>query len=266
MTANPQGTPKPPVLAISHMYKTYENGPAALANVSLEIDPGTFCVVLGASGSGKTSLLRAVIGLSAVDSGTIEVDGDMLNRKTLAAIRHRISMVHQSFGLTERLSVAQNVMAGLAYKTGTLRILLQAYPKPVQARACELLAAVGLSESQANRRVRQLSGGQKQRVGIARALMNDPALILADEPVASLDPHTARDVMALLKQAAKDRGAAVLCSLHQIDLARAYADRIIGLRGGRIVFDGLPADLDRDTLSTIFGGDGDFTSLKIAAA
>ena len=245
--------PASAVLSISAARKQYPTGPLVLSDVSFDVEPGSFCVLLGASGSGKTTLLRSVIGLTDLDAGFIRVDGQKLTSKNLRRFQKQIGMVHQDFGLSTRLTAAQNVMAGTAPDLPIWRLLLQAYPASVQQKACALLSRVGLEADHVNRKVSGLSGGQKQRVGIARALINDPKLILADEPVASLDPQTAQDVMKLLRQAAKEQGAAVLCSLHQINLSRTYADRIIGLREGKIVFDGAPAQLSQDGLAEIFG-------------
>jgi len=214
--------------------------------------PSQFTVLLGSSGSGKTTLLRAITGLAALDAGTIEVAGVALTRRNLAAVRRQLGMVHQEFGLTDRLTAAQNVLAGVARAVSWPRLLLQAYPAPLRRRACSLLAQVGLTEAEANRKARELSGGQRQRVGIARALMGEPQLFLADEPVANLDPQTASGILALLREAASVHGVGVLCSLHQTDLACQYADRIIGLRSGRIVFDGPPAGLTPDAAAALF--------------
>ncbi|WP_321489919.1 phosphonate ABC transporter ATP-binding protein [uncultured Hyphomonas sp.] len=241
------------VLSVTAASKSFQNGPTVLEDVSFTIEPGSFCVLLGASGSGKTTLLRSVIGLVPLDGGRIDVAGKLLAPKSLRQLRREIGMVHQDFGLSQRLTAAQNVMAGTAAGLPVWRLMFQAYPKAIQDRACELLEQVGLEEGHVNRPASGLSGGQKQRVGIARALIGNPQLILADEPVASLDPQTAQDVMSLLRQTAKAQGAAVLCSLHQINLSRAYADRIIGLREGRIVFDGPPGQLSQDMLARIFG-------------
>ncbi|KCZ54914.1 hypothetical protein HY29_01540 [Hyphomonas beringensis] len=262
MTDRLPPAPASPALELTALTKSYRNGPTALDDISLKIEQGSFCVVLGSSGSGKSTLLKCITGLVTPCRGEIRVKGRPMTRRNLRTI----GMVHQDFGLSERLTSAQNVMAGAAAITPLWRILLQAYPLPVQRKACQLLARVGLTEAHANRRVKALSGGQKQRVGIARALITDPSLILADEPVASLDPRTSAEIMQLLKDAARERGAAVLCSLHQIDLARAYADRIIGLQGGHIIFDGPPAQLDRAALSAIFKAEDSGPHLKFAVA
>ena len=149
---------------------------------------------------------------------------------------------------------------------GSMPLCSSQAPGQIQRQACALLSRVGLSEDHANRRASQLSGGQKQRVGIARALISDPSLILADEPVASLDPKSSVEIMTLLKSAAQERGAAVLCSLHQIDLARKYADRIIGLSHGAIVFDGPPAALTREEMEAIFDMDDSSTIIRMEVA
>ena len=254
MTSTPSHSQAPhAVLTIDAARKAYPAGPTVLDGVSLRIEPGSFCVLLGASGSGKTTLLRSIIGLVPLDAGTIDISGTILTPRSIRRSRREIGMVHQDFGLSSRLTAAQNVMAGTAPGLPGWRLLFQAYPKDVQDKACELLSRVGLEEGHVNRPASGLSGGQKQRVGIARALINGPKLILADEPVASLDPQTAQDVMDLLRRTAKEQGVAVLCSLHQISLSRTYADRIIGLRKGKIVFDGTPGQLGPDVLARIFG-------------
>jgi len=249
-----------PVLEVSDACTAFQNGPTVLDDVSFKIEPGSFCVLLGASGSGKTTLLRSVIGLNKLDAGSVRVCGVESTPRNLRRIRRNIGMVHQDFGLSGRLTAVRNVMSGTAPELPIWLLMLQAYPERVQRKACLLLSRVGLEAGHVNRLVNGLSGGQKQRVGIARALINDPKLILADEPVASLDPQTAQDVMRLLRQMAKEQEAAVLCSLHQINLSRTFADRIIGLREGRIVFDGPPGQLSQEALSRIFGTGRDLFS------
>nr|WP_051607568.1 phosphonate ABC transporter ATP-binding protein [Hyphomonas sp. L-53-1-40] len=258
MTDKPTSASTVPTLEISNVFKSYKDGPRILDDFSLDLRPGCFCVLLGSSGSGKSTLLRVIVELTSVDSGDIRLHGVRLTKKQ----RRRVGMVHQDFGLTDRLTTAQNVMSGSLTALSWWRIAFQFYPHLIQQKACALLSRVGLSEDHANRRTGQLSGGQKQRVGIARALMCDPSLILADEPVASLDPRSSADVMDLLKSAAQERDAAVLCSLHQIDLAREYADRIIGLNNGTIVFDGPPAALTHDAIRAIFEFDETSSALR----
>jgi len=222
----------------------YPDGTCALDGVSFTVPAGQFGVVLGHSGAGKSTLLRTVNGLSAITGGRVVVGGKPVDRKTLPFLRRRIGMVHQHYGLTARASVATNVMAGAVPAMPFWRALSGFYTPALQDKACALIAAVGLDEAHLARRADRLSGGQQQRVGIARAFMLDPAIILADEPVASLDPRLSREVLDLLRTQARERGATVLCSLHQVDLARDYADRIVALQGGRVVFDGPPAMFD----------------------
>ncbi|MBA30035.1 MAG: phosphonate ABC transporter [Hyphomonadaceae bacterium] len=262
MTDEKTQAPGAPALELSGVFKSYKDGPAVLEDFSLNIAPGCFCVVLGSSGSGKSTLLKCIAGLTEPDAGDIRLHGNPLTRKRLRSV----GMVHQDFGLSDRLTAAQNVMSGMAATLSAWRVALQLYPGQIQRQACALLSRVGLSEDHANRRASQLSGGQKQRVGIARALISDPSLILADEPVASLDPKSSVEIMTLLKSAAQERGAAVLCSLHQIDLARKYADRIIGLSHGAIVFDGPPAALTREEMQAIFDMDDSSTIIRMEVA
>jgi phosphonate transport system ATP-binding protein len=212
-----------------------------------------FCVVLGASGAGKSTLLRCLNGLAVPTAGKIIVDSAPVTRKSLKALRPRMGMIHQSFALVERATVANNVVAGALPKIPTLSALLGLIPRHYQRKACQLLAEVGLGEEHLARRADALSGGQQQRVGIARAFMLDPDIILADEPVASLDPTTSRDILGLIKAEAETRGATVMCSLHQIDLAQTFADRIIALKAGRVVFDGLPGAITPAITEEIYG-------------
>lgn len=230
----------------------YADGTRALDGVSLAIPAGQFCVILGQSGAGKSTLLRTVNGLTSVTGGQVVVGGRTVERRSLSVLRRRIGMIHQQFGLSPRASVATNVIAGAVPDMPYWRALLGFYPALVRQKACALLAAVGLEETHLARRASQLSGGQQQRVGIARAFMLDPAIILADEPVASLDPQISREVLELIRLQARTRGTTVLCSLHQIDLARDFADRIVALQGGRVVFDGPPAMLDTHDTARIY--------------
>jgi len=234
--------------------KRYPDGSTALAEVTFEVPRGQFCVVLGSSGAGKSTLLRMLNGLVAPTAGRILVDGTQVGPRTLPALRPRIGMIHQQFNLALRASVAANVISGALPAISTARALAGLFPAKHRLRACELLAAVGLEPLHLRRRADELSGGQQQRVGIARAFMLDPGIILADEPVASLDPRTSREVLELLRAQSQASGATVLCSLHQLDLASAFADRVVGLRAGRVVFDGPPAALGQDLLAEIYPG------------
>jgi phosphonate transport system ATP-binding protein len=232
----------PAILSLSGVSAAYGRT-QVLDGIDLELKASEFCVILGPSGSGKSTLLRLISGLVPASSGQIMFQGTALSLRTRRSIQRGLGMVHQDHGLIDRLSVAQNVMAGLAGDLPLWRLMLRLYPASVKAEACRLLAEVGLDESQANRRARALSGGQRQRVGIARALIGTPALLLADEPVASLDPATSHEIISLLRRTAKERGVPVLCSLHQTDLAQKFADRIIVINSGRKTFDGPPLAL-----------------------
>ncbi|GAA4341171.1 phosphonate ABC transporter ATP-binding protein [Pigmentiphaga soli] len=233
--------------------KRYPDGTEALADVTLRIPKGQFCVLLGPSGAGKSTLLRMANGLVVPTQGNVAVAGTPVGPASLPRLRPRIGMIHQQFDLVPQSTVATNVLAGALPYISAWRALAGLFPETYRAKACELLAAVGLDESHLARRASQLSGGQMQRVGIARAFMLDPLLVLADEPVASLDPKVSRDILDLLRRQSRLRGATLLCSLHQLDLAREYADRIVALRHGRVAFDGAPADLTAQSCEAIFG-------------
>lgn len=222
----------------------YPDGTLALDDISLSVPAGQFCVILGASGAGKSTLLRTVNGLAKPSRGEVKVGGKSVDASSLPQLRRRIGTIHQHFGLVGRSSVATNVISGAVTEMPGWRALIGAYPQALRDRACVALEAVGLGPEHLKRRAAQLSGGQQQRVGIARAFMRDPTVILADEPVASLDPRISRDILALIREQARARRATVLCNLHQTDLARDFADRIVALRAGRVVFDGPPAMLD----------------------
>nr|WP_153401282.1 phosphonate ABC transporter ATP-binding protein [Polymorphobacter fuscus] len=239
-------------MLFEHVGKRYQDGTVGLADVSFEVPAGHFCVILGRSGAGKSTLLRCVNGLASPSSGRVVVDGVAVTAATLRQLRPRIGMIHQSFNLAPRASVATNVIAGALPAVSTGRALLGLFPKALRETACALIADVGLGEEHLQRRVASLSGGQQQRVGIARAFMLDPDHVLADEPVASLDPQTSIDILALIRRKAKQRGAAVLCSLHQIDLAMRFADQIVALRDGQVVFNGTPKALARQGLAHIY--------------
>jgi phosphonate transport system ATP-binding protein len=241
------------MLAFEGIAKRFDDGTRALHGVTLHIPRGQFCVVLGPSGAGKSTLLRMVNGLATATEGQLLVDGVTVGPDSLPAIRPRVGMIHQQFNLVDRSTVLANVLAGALPVVPTWRVLINLFPEPLRRKAARLLEEVGLTQMHLTRRVTELSGGQQQRVGIARAFMLDPSVVLADEPVASLDPKTSRDILALLKQASHEHRATVLCTLHQVDLAREFADRVIALKAGEIVFDGAPGQLDDRTLDTVFG-------------
>ena len=234
--------------------KTWPDGTRALSDVSLQVPRGQFCVVLGPSGAGKSTLLRAVNGLMRPTEGRLVIDGIEFGADTERELRKRVAMIHQHFNLTLRMSVAGNVLAGLLPVVSTGRALLGWFTPEHRAKACRLLERVGLDPKHLQRRAGELSGGQQQRVGIARAFMLDPEMVLADEPVASLDPKISRDILTLVREAARERNTTVLCSLHQVDLAREFADRIVGMRDGRVVFDGTPAELTDARVHQLYAG------------
>ncbi|WP_158265284.1 phosphonate ABC transporter ATP-binding protein [Blastopirellula marina] len=213
----------------------------AVQNVSLEIERGEFCVMLGHSGAGKSTLLKLISGQIDLDEGQITIDGQPLSRRNRRQLQHRIGMVHQHFELVERLSCLDNVMLGCLPWVPWRRSVLRNWNRLERAAACHWLQRVGLEPGHASRPAGQISGGQQQRVAIARALIRRPSLILADEPVASLDPQTGRSILTLLRDAAHQVNIAVLCNLHQPEMAQEFADRIIELSHGKLQFDGTPA-------------------------
>jgi phosphonate transport system ATP-binding protein len=242
------------MIEFHHISKTWPDGTRALSDISLAVPRGQFCVVLGPSGAGKSTMLRAVNGLVRPCSGRMVIDGTELTAATERELRQRVAMIHQHFNLSLRMSVAGNVLAGLLPKVSIGRALLGWFTPAHRARACTLLAGVGLAPKHLQRRAGELSGGQQQRVGIARAFMLDPEVVLADEPVASLDPKISRDILTLIRDAARERGTTVLCSLHQIDLAREFGDRIVGMRDGQMVFDGTPAEFTDERVRALYHG------------
>lgn len=242
------------MLNFNSITHTFPDGTRALNDVTLEIPRGQFCVLLGPSGAGKSTLLNSVNGLVMPSQGWAALDNTAIELKTLAAVRHRIGMIHQQLHLVPRLSVLHNVLSGLLTVTPTLKALFKMFPISQQRAACRLLEEVELEEKQIYRRASELSGGQQQRVAIARAFINEPDVVLADEPVASLDPTVSRHVLRLLKDASRQRQTTVLCSLHQVEFAIEYADRIVALNEGAVVFDDTPDALTPERLHEIYGG------------
>ena len=234
---------------------TYGGGVHALKDVDLEVGEGEFVVVVGLSGAGKSTLVRAVNGLVPLTSGNLEVNGvDVtgLSRRQMRSLRADVGMIFQSFNLVNRTTVLNNVLMGRLHRVSTWRTLLGLYPKDDVEIAMQALERVEIVEK-AYVRASNLSGGQRQRVGIARALAQQPQVILADEPVASLDPPTSHVVMRDLQRINRELGITTIVNLHFLDLATAYADRIIGLRAGSVVFDGSGSAADATVFENIYG-------------
>lgn len=227
----------------------------ALSGIDLDVAPGEFLVVLGPSGAGKSTLLRCINRLAEPTSGEITIDGQPAGRDgaSLRSLRRQVAMIFQHYNVVPRLSVQKNVLTGRMGYMPPVLSWLQLFARKDVDIALECLRRVELRDK-AELRTDTLSGGQKQRVGIARALAQQPKVILADEPVASLDPKTSRTVLNYLKQASRELGITVICNLHQIDYAREFGERIVGVSGGRIVFDGGPQGLTEDVLRAIYPG------------
>jgi phosphonate transport system ATP-binding protein len=243
------------MLSIQNVTKMYEGTVKALDDVSFEVPKGQFLAVIGLSGSGKSTLLRCINRLIDPTSGQIIFDGlnvTAANETELRRIRRRIGMVFQHFNLVHRSTVLTNVLAGRLGYVNPAWSLINRFPETDIANARKQLERVGLADKASNR-ADELSGGQQQRVGIARALMQNPDMILADEPVASLDPVLAHGIMQHLELINKEDGVTVLCSLHFLDLVHRYADRAIALNQGRLVFDGPPSEIDDERFKEIYG-------------
>ena len=234
----------------------YPTGRLALEGASLQVQAGEFVVVLGANGSGKSTLLRCIAGMLRPTSGMVRVEGQeigTLSGRRLAAARMALGMVFQSAHLVRRRSVIANVMTGTLGRHRTWASCLGQLPGIEREFALQCLDRVGL-RAFAPQRAGTLSGGQAQRVSVARALAQRPRALLADEPVASLDPEASEDLMRLLRRLSSEQGIAVLCVLHQPDLAQRYADRILGLRGGRVMFDQPPSAIETRSVAALYEG------------
>ncbi|MBN9265055.1 MAG: phosphonate ABC transporter ATP-binding protein [Hyphomicrobium sp.] len=248
------------MLRIESLSKRYTGGEMALRGVSLRVEPGEIIGLIGPSGAGKSSLIRCVNRLVEPTSGRIlhgDIDITSLGISGLRRARRQIGMIFQEFALIERLTVMENVLSGRLGYTGFWRSWFRRFPQADIERAIALLDRVGLAEH-IDKRADALSGGQRQRVGIARALMQEPDLLLVDEPTASLDPRTARSVMRLLTELCAERRLAAIVNIHDVALAQMFLPRIVGLNSGEIVYDGPAAGLDAAVLTTIYG-DEDWT-------
>ncbi len=246
---------RPPMIRFENASVTYPGGVHALKNVNLEIPDGQMMVIVGLSGAGKSTLIRAINGLVPLSDGDVTVDGVSVrhaNMRELRELRSRIGMIFQTFNLVNRTSVLNNVLMGRLHKTGTFRSLIGWYRAEDVEIAMQALERVGIVEK-AYVRASNLSGGQQQRVGIARALAQQPTIILADEPVASLDPPTSHVVMRDLQRINRELGMTTIINLHFLDLAKVYGQRIIGMRAGELVYDGTAAQADEHVFRDIYG-------------
>lgn len=253
------------MLTVTGLRKVYDTGETALDGVSLELEPGQIVALIGPSGAGKSTFIRCINRLVEPTSGSVKLDGDevtTLSRSELRRARRRMGMIFQEYALVERLTVMENVLAGQLGYVGFWRSFFRRFPPQTVQQAYDLLARVEL-EAHLDKRADELSGGQRQRVGIARAMLQSPALLLVDEPTASLDPRTSRQIMRLLCQICEERGLAAIVNIHDVVLAKQFVGRIVGLRAGQLVFDGVPDDLTEAQLSEIYGAE-DWTAPKVA--
>ena len=239
------------MLEINELKKTFSNGSSALKGVNLKINKGEFVSILGPSGSGKTTLLRTINGLETISGGEIYFDNKKVDSKSIKEVQKKTGMIFQEFNLVNNLSAINNVLSGLLNSSSKFLSLFYLFPKDQKIKALKSLETVGLLEKSYSRSD-ELSGGQRQRVGIARAIIKKPLLVLADEPVASLDPKAANLILSLLKKINKDFGTTILCNLHQVELAKKYSDRIVGLLDGRVVFDKKSNNINKSSLEKIY--------------
>lgn len=243
------------MVEIKELVKRYPSGQEALKSVSLTLKENTVMALIGPSGAGKSTLIRCINRLVEPTSGSILINGVNvceLGKKELRLRRRKIGMIFQEYALVDRLTVMENVLSGQLGYVGFWPSTLRRFPQEVVTQAYTLLERVGLSDFVDNR-ADQLSGGQRQRVGIARALIQNPELLLVDEPTASLDPKTSRQVMRLIVELVQERNLQCIINIHDVVLAKQFAQRIVGLQDGRIVFEGQSADLDVNVLNTIYG-------------
>lgn len=242
------------IIEINDVGKTYPNGCVALDSICLSVEEGQFVAIIGPSGSGKTTLIRLMNGLEPATKGCVVVDNLKVCKHQLRKIRSRVGMVFQHFNLVDQLNVMTNVLSGRLARRHWLPSMLYLFHHSDYAAATDALRRVELLDK-AWSRADKLSGGQQQRVGVARALAQGPKVILADEPVASLDPVIGRGIIKLLKEISKRDGITVVANLHQVKMARQFADRVIGLHAGRIVFDASPSRMDDAALHHIYYGE-----------
>ncbi|KGR79338.1 phosphonate ABC transporter ATP-binding protein [Ureibacillus manganicus DSM 26584] len=245
------------MLKIKDLYKSYNIKTPVLSMIEMELKQGEFVSIIGPSGAGKSTLLRCINRMIEPSEGSIvfdETEITSLSKKALRGERAKIGMVFQHYNLVSRLTVFENVLHGRFGYKSTLKGILSIFTEEEKQLALEILDKLGMKEF-AYKRCDQLSGGQKQRVGIARALVQQPKLLLCDEPIASLDPNSSKVIMDHLKEICETMGITVLVNLHQVDVAVKYSDRIIGLNKGRVVFEGLPKELSNYAIQDIYGSE-----------
>ena len=239
------------MLEINDLKKTFNNSTSALKGDNLKINKGEFVSVLGPSGSGKTTLLRSINGLESISGGEIYFNKKRVDNNSIKEVQKKTGMIFQEFNLVNNLSAINNVLTGLLNSSNKFLSLFYLFEKNQKLKALKSLETVGLLDKSYNR-ADELSGGQRQRVGIARAIIKEPLLLLADEPVASLDPNAANLILSLLKKINKEFGTTIVCNLHQVDLARKYSDRLVGLLDGKIIFDKNPNSINKINLEQIY--------------
>ncbi|WP_108444506.1 phosphonate ABC transporter ATP-binding protein [Halomonas denitrificans] len=244
------------MLEISNLIKRYGRDEPVLKGLDLTVEGNSVVSIVGASGAGKSTMLRCINRLVEPTSGSIKLNGIelvTLRRAELRRARRKIGMVFQGFNLIDRLTVMENVLAGRLGYVNLFQAVTRRYPAADIERAFVLMERVGIAHY-ANKRADELSGGERQRVGVVRALMQEPEVLLADEPTASLDPRTSEQIMVLLQSLASELSLPVLINIHNVAQARTYTDRIVGLRHGTMIFDGAPSDFDKEALEAIYGG------------
>ncbi|RUR35839.1 phosphonate ABC transporter ATP-binding protein [Vreelandella populi] len=244
------------MLEIKNLVKRYGRNKAVLEGLDLKVEDNSVVSIVGASGAGKSTMLRCINRLVEPTSGSITLNGtELVHLKgaDLRRARRKIGMVFQGFNLLDRLTVMENVLAGRLGYVNLYQAITRRYPQADIERAFVLMERVGIAQY-ANKRADELSGGERQRVGVVRALMQEPEVLLADEPTASLDPRTSEQIMMLLQSLASELSLPVLINIHNVSQAKTYTERIVGLRHGKMIFDGVPADFNKDALDAIYGG------------
>jgi len=242
------------LITFKNVSKQYPGDRLALDSIDVTIEQGTIVSVIGPSGAGKTTFIRCINRLIDCTTGTVEVDGEILqkmNSLRLKQLRRKIGMIFQNYNLVERLTVLENTLHGCLGALPFYRSLFGLYTQEEKEQACAILEELGLSDY-LYQRCTDLSGGQKQRTGIARALMQNPEILLCDEPVSSLDPQSTQDILGYIEKIVRARKLTCIMNLHHVEYAKRYSDRILGLRSGQLVFDGKPEELSEEALHRIF--------------